>query len=668
MVKRLYFLVLLVVGICFHRATASDSLYIHSLAEIDSIPVMDNASFFVDESNQLNWKDALHHSFATRPALTSYINTTYGKRKVSLWLRFTVTNVMPDSLKLMILFHRYAYFRDVIIMKSSDTMIIHPNYFYTSLSKQERKNISVLVQPQEEISLLIRIYNPYANLYPREFLVTNRKAYLGARMNLYHGSYSSYMFQIMFLAVVLFITMHTLVQYFIRKRKEFIIYAIYSFSVFLFFLYRLEHSIYYDILFSYFPYIYKFCNNPLSIIVYYAYFRFAREFIDFKTLFPWFYKVIIWTERLLIAAFLTDIVCNTLLNDYGLREIIFTAVRIVLILISVVGIFLLLRSGKRILYFIGVGSLLLMIGSMLSMIYTFYPQWALFFNNDTIRYMQIGIILELLCFTSGLSYKSHLIEVERQNMQQQLIGQLEENRRLQVELNTQLEIRVKEQTIQILTQQQQLEKEKEEQLTLEFTKKLTEMELQLLKSQLNPHFYFNTLHNLYGLAMIAPKKAPDAILKLSDIMEYVIYDCRHDKVPVSKELRFINSYIELEKLRYDDTAKISLNVVGNSEGKQISPMLLIQFIENAFKHGLEEHKNNSYLKIIIAIDSDQLRYESVNSINGNHTSSYGGVGLTNVKKRLEIIYPSKHKLNIQSNSIEYKVQLTLELNHDAIRG
>ena len=659
--KRLILLILLMAGL-LRDAQASDTLYIHSLAEIDSIPVVDNAAFFVDETNHLTWKEALLQSFTTRPDLKDYIRSAYGKRRVSVWLRLTINNAMSDSLKVMMLFHRYAYFRDVVLFKGNEVQDIHPNYFYTSQSKQERKNISAPLKAGEGVTFLVRIYNPYSNLYPREFVVTNRKAYLNARMNLYHGAYSNYMFQIMFLAIVLFITMHTLVQYFIRKRKEFIFYALYSTSVFLYFLYRLEFSLYYDILFSYFPFIYKFCNNPLSILLYYTYFRFAREFVNFNNLAPWFHQVIIWTERLLMAALVVDIICNTWLNDYGIRELIFTGLRILLLVISFVGIYLLLRSGKRTLYFFGIGSLILIVSSMISMIYTFYPQYAPFFTHDITRFWQIGIILELLCFTSGLSYKSHLIEVERTNYQQQLIGQLEENRRLQMELNTQLETRVKDQTEQLLAQQQQLDKEKEQQLTLEFTKKLTEMELQLLKSQLNPHFYFNTLHNLYGLAMIAPKKAPDAILRLSDIMEYVIYDCRHDKVPVNKELRFINSYIELEKLRYDDSTRINLQVSGDSEGKQISPMLLIQFIENAFKHGLEEYKNNSYLKINITIENGRLRYESVNSIAKTSPSSNGGVGLSNVRKRLNIIYPSKHKLHIQSDKDEYKVQLTLELN------
>ncbi len=149
------------------------------------------------------------------------------------------------------------------------------------------------------------------------------------------------------------------------------------------------------------------------------------------------------------------------------------------------------------------------------------------------------------------------------------------------------------------------------------------MELQLLKSQLNPHFYFNTLNNLYGLSMISPVKAPDAILKLSDIMEYVIYDCKSEKVPLAKELKFIRSYIDLEKLRYDTEDTIQLVIGVDSENYEISPLLLIQFIENAFKHGMEDAKMGSFLHIDINMKDGWLHYNSENSISKRIQQGWG---------------------------------------------
>ena len=160
--------------------------------------------------------------------------------------------------------------------------------------------------------------------------------------------------------------------------------------------------------------------------------------------------------------------------------------------------------------------------------------------------------------------------------------------------------------------------------------------------------------------MIATKKAPDAILKLSDIMEYVIYDCRNDKVALSKELKFLQSYVELEKLRYDEGARISMLVSGKPDSRSISPMLLIQFVENAFKHGIEKEKANSFLHISISVQNGSLEYESTNSIHGQ-TGKNGGIGLTNVRKRLDLLYPQKHDLQVIPGDNEFRVRLKLTL-------
>jgi len=299
-------------------------------------------------------------------------------------------------------------------------------------------------------------------------------------------------------------------------------------------------------------------------------------------------------------------------------------------------------------------------GSMIAMLLSWILTGPYIGRFDPMIYMQTGMALELICFTLGLSYKTSLIEKEKISTQDQLISQLEENRKLQEELTIKLESRVKEQTNKLLQQQKEIEKDKEQQLTLEFQKKLTEMELQLLKSQLNPHFYFNTLNNLYGLSMISPVKAPDAILKLSDIMEYVIYDCKSEKVPLTKELKFISSYIDLEKLRYDTEDNIQLKIEMDSDSFEISPLLLIQFIENAFKHGMEDANVGSFLHIIIHVSDGWLHYRSDNSISRKEYSK-GGVGLENVRKRLDMLYAGRHTLNVEQSDTIYKVALSLKL-------
>lgn len=619
-------LLVLFIIICLPRgAAASDTLVIHQLSDLDSIPLINHAAFFEDHSGIMSWQEVMRQPFSPgKKHMFWWIDSTYGQRRVTLWFRITLQNNMPDSAQVLLLFQTYSLFRQAIVLSHVDTVIRRPNYFFTTQRKENRVNLVVAAAPGGQLTYLIQIVNPSENLGPMTLL--SIQAYDDWNARAYRLRYTNYMGHIMFLAVILFISLHTLAQYFMRRRREFIWYALYSTCVFLVFLQELELQHYYDLLFSFFPYVQKYATNPLFLLVSFAYLRFARAYVDFKALAPWYYRVVTWSERLILAAVAAHLLIDIVFNNYPLAKKIFAWMRLGLFSVSFTGIFLLLRSRKKVLYFFGIGSLLLTLGLVLSTVFYYFPQANPFGRMINMRYIEIGVVLELLCFTSGLSYKSRLIEEEKQHAQQQLM----------------------------------VEKEKEHQLTLEFTKKIAEMELQLLKSQLNPHFYFNTLNNLYGLAMIAPKKAPDAILKLSDIMEYVIYDCRHDKVPLAKEIKFLQSYIELEKLRYDTDAHIAMNVTGSADNRSISPMLLIQFVENAFKHGIEKEKVNSFLQININVHNGTLEYESHNSIN-SYAGKNGGVGLTNVRKRLDLLYPQKHELQVVSGDHEFRVKLKLTL-------
>jgi hypothetical protein len=643
----------------WQRTVASDTLVINKSSDLDNITVTNQAAFFEDKSGKMPWQQVARQAFAPmngRPL--TWFDTAYGKRRVTIWFRFTLQNNMKGPADLVLLFYPFSYYRETVIVSAGDTIINRPNYFFSPALKAARTNIAAKAAPGETLTYFICMYNPFANL--TTITLRSTEAYKEYSEGFFRQWFPNFMAKIMFLAIIAFITLHTLTQYITRRRREFGWYTLYSFSLFLLFLHNIEFQQYFNIFFSWFPYLHRQASMPLYMIVSYLYLRFAREYVDFKSLAPWYYKVIIWTERVVLATIPVHQAIDIAFNDYYLSKDIYVGLRMALFPISFIAVYLLLRSGQKALYFFGVGTLLLSLGLVSAMVFFYFPGINPIPAMENIWYMEIGVVLELLCFTAGLSYKTRLIEVDKQNTQQQLIGQLEKSRQLQDEINVKLETRANELSGQVMSQQQQLEKEKERQLTLEFTKKIAEMELQLLKLQLNPHFYFNTLNNLYGLAMIAPKKAPDAILKLSDIMEYVIYDCRQDKVPLAKEIKFLKSYIELEKLRYHDKAAISMDINGKPDNRYISPMLLIQFVENAFKHGMEQEKCNSFLRININIHSGSLEYESANSINDQSVKN-GGVGLTNVKKRLDLLYPQKHDLQVMPGEQEYRVKLKLTL-------
>ncbi|MBN2773185.1 MAG: histidine kinase [Prolixibacteraceae bacterium] len=187
-------------------------------------------------------------------------------------------------------------------------------------------------------------------------------------------------------------------------------------------------------------------------------------------------------------------------------------------------------------------------------------------------------------------------------------------------------------------------------------------ELNFLKSQVHPHFLFNTLNNLYALTLIKSDKTPDIVLKLSDLLDYMIYKSNDEFVPLTKELEIIQGYIELERMRYNERLDLQYEIKGNAEGYEIAPLILLPFIENCFKHGASNDRSRPGIRILLEIEPAYLKLSAVNTIpqeKKNDESQSEGIGLNNVKRRLELIYPNRHKLNIIQEEKTFSVELKI---------
>jgi len=193
-------------------------------------------------------------------------------------------------------------------------------------------------------------------------------------------------------------------------------------------------------------------------------------------------------------------------------------------------------------------------------------------------------------------------------------------------------------------------------------KQKLESELNALKSQLNAHFLFNTLNNLYGLAKKKSDLTAAGILMLSEMLHFVLYECSVEKYPIRKELDFIKNYIELEKLRYGKRLRIEFKEELDHAEFAIAPLLLFPFIENSFKHGASKKAKDVWIKIHIASKPHALMFAVENNKFTDQDIKpgiSGGVGLSNVQKRLGILYPGQHKLDIQSDDSKFSVHLTI---------
>jgi sensor histidine kinase YesM len=192
-------------------------------------------------------------------------------------------------------------------------------------------------------------------------------------------------------------------------------------------------------------------------------------------------------------------------------------------------------------------------------------------------------------------------------------------------------------------------------------KEKLQAELNMLKSQIHPHFLFNTLNNIYSLSLQKSDAAPEMLVKLSEILHYILYECNGPFVPLEKEVTLLKNYLALEKIRYDRRLELDWTVPDELPSIDLAPMILLPFVENAFKHGASKMRDKASIKIELAIEEKKLEFRVINTKPVakmiSKEKEEHGLGLSNVRQRLEMIYPANHRLEIQEEEATYSVYL-----------
>ena len=192
------------------------------------------------------------------------------------------------------------------------------------------------------------------------------------------------------------------------------------------------------------------------------------------------------------------------------------------------------------------------------------------------------------------------------------------------------------------------------------TQEKLQAELKSLKTQIHPHFLFNTLNNLYALTLKKSEKAPEMVLKLSELINYMLYECKSDEVPLSKEVKFIRNYVDIEKMRYGDKLDVDIRVSGDLNNRNIAPLILLPFVENCFKHGASENLVQSWVKITVDSHADHIVVKVENSKSGkNGGNGNHGIGIQNVRRRLDLLYPEQHELKLINGEETFLVVLSI---------
>lgn len=208
------------------------------------------------------------------------------------------------------------------------------------------------------------------------------------------------------------------------------------------------------------------------------------------------------------------------------------------------------------------------------------------------------------------------------------------------------------------------------QMNREILEEKLKAELNYLKAQIHPHFLFNTLNNLYSLTLARSDLAPNVVLKLSALMRYMVNDCREEKIPLEKEVQYLMSYIELEKIRFDQRLEISFNIHNEIKGPVITPLILLPFIENSFKHGPSLDTGKAWITVDLMIKEGTLFFKVENSRTPEpdndilKAGSSNGFGLKNVERRLDLLYPGRYSLEKKDDPEYYGIDLKLNLSEN----
>jgi hypothetical protein len=212
-----------------------------------------------------------------------------------------------------------------------------------------------------------------------------------------------------------------------------------------------------------------------------------------------------------------------------------------------------------------------------------------------------------------------------------------------------------------------------ERARLEAELNLRDAELARLRMQMHPHFLFNTLNNLYGLTLERSDDAPDVVLRIADLLDYMLYRCDRPLVPLAGEIEHLNTYLELERLRYDERVAVTFDVDGAASDARVAPLLLVPFVENSFKHSASRTADRAWIQIELRVVEDEMHFTVANSkLDGTTGAETGdgvarnataGIGLANVRRRLDLLYPDAHDLAIRDTPTQFTVHLRLPL-HD----
>ena len=581
------------------------------------LKIEDQTELLIDETGTLTLDDVRDRSFVPFEPLSLFINEGFKNYDISYWLKFRLSNKMMEQ-DLSLLFFTGQYdnidFYTIDGRGTIDKQIgglttnfnkrplsINPYYFPIRLSANEEMQVYVRINTlyrKRDITLQPQLLEP-------DFVENH--------LNQNQSIKNIYMFNAAFLGALLIMFFFTLFQYFQNRDQAYCFYSAYLLCFFFYFLHRFEIYPDVNVLFTYYADYFYGLETSLSMLSYIMYYQFARTFLSLKTMHTKLDKVLKGAIYFLFGYILLDFVVSYILADVSLGNQLYYVVRTFIIIpVSLYSFYVTIQiKDKLFRYFVG-GSFFLLLGGVTAMVSSMiFETYGTHIWDRPISYFQIGVFLELLCFSLGLGYKTYQSQKEKERAQTKFISQLEQNELLQRKLNEELEKEVNIRTTEILEKSKELEKQHEDRLKAEYNQRLAEVELKALQGQMNPHFLFNSLNSIKHFILTNDKfAAADYLTNFAKLVRLILNNSKRKTISLQQELESLRLYLEMEQMRFPQKFEFEIKLAKglNSDTIEIPPLILQPYVENAIWHGLMHKNGSGLIKIWVQESFKQLLF------------------------------------------------------------
>jgi sensor histidine kinase YesM len=460
-----------------------------------------------------------------------------------------------------------------------------------------------------------------------------------------------------FFGIMFFVFLYALGVYAYEKKVIYFYYSLYIFVLGIYLFSRSEF-VYINItsdIEAYFPKINFLITDTFQYIAHFAALQFGILFLDAKKDYPIFYRAAYYVRIFFFAAIVLSILniitFNNLVFNHWFLNIERTIATIATLYMQIV---ILAQRKNRLVVFYIVGSILFLVGAVVSV-----------FAFDVI-FMRIGTLLEILLFSLGLAYRSNLIQKERNIFRERMISEIQEKEELLNRYNEDLKRQVLERSEALINEQQLFEREKQKVLKLSLEKEIDKVKMTALRTQMKPHFLFNALNAIRAMIIKEdPHQAYDYLTDFSKLVRYILESSENDYVSLEEELKMLNLYVRIERMRADDSFEYLVDVASaiNTGEVSIPPLILQPFLENAIVHGIDHTKQNQLISLKVSLTSNSLiRFEVQDNGKGRtknknedklvELGKKKSMAVDLTKKRLELLDKGQAKLELEDIYLE----------------